>query len=140
MPVVLGVGDYPAVRAAISINLSDATLPNETIALDIYKGEAERMVNRQLTDEEVGAETQAAKSAAIYFAAALLIPAISQITREQIAGGELEWKAWDAEKRKAELSAKGQSIIDSMLTIKDGQADYMKFRPQMFGLAKARKR
>lgn len=111
---ILDTENYPAVRAAIDISLSEKNLPDEIIALSIYQGAAENWV----IDRDANAETYApagaapsatkwarVQNAAIYKTAALICPAVPNITRDDFGPNEsYTRKAMDFDKRAEELT------------------------------------
>jgi hypothetical protein len=110
---LLSSSDYPAIRAAIRTSLDERDLPDAIIALDIYSGEANRWAASQITITGPEATGQRANSAAIYYAAALLAPAVEQVTNQKDSTGEsLTLKDFDAEARAKDLMTKAQSLIN----------------------------
>lgn len=84
---------YPDVRAAIGLDVDETSVPDTTLALPVYKGEAERFIMRNLseaqyTDPEYADEAQ---YAATLYLAALVVPAIRVVISERIAGGNLQY-------------------------------------------------
>lgn len=91
------IGEYPAVRAAIGLDVDEIMLPDSTLDLSVYKGEAERYIMRALTDTqyENPAWTSTVNEAAILYLASLATPRLRIITSERIAGGNLSYAAID---------------------------------------------
>jgi hypothetical protein len=82
---ILSQADWPEVRAQINVGLTAAQLPDDTIEMDAFVGRAEREV--VATDPQApsrtGAEAAAVRLASIYLTAALLVPAVPNIVRQQ---------------------------------------------------------
>lgn len=122
---ILDIENYPAVRAAIDISISEKNLPDEVIALSIYQGAAERWVLDRDADAETyapaGAAADAAKwariqNAAIYRTAALICPAVPNITRDDFGPNEsYTRKAMDYERRAEELTDLASAELASYL-------------------------
>lgn len=110
---ILDSENYPAIRAAIDISLSERNLPDEIIALSIYQGTGERWVLDRDSDAEsyapAGAAPDATKwarvqNAAIYKVASLICPAVPNITRDDFGPDEsYTRKAMDLDRRAEEL-------------------------------------
>lgn len=106
MPDLIPQTDYAEVRALIDITLSPASLPDAIIALDSYKGAAQREVEAQTSD------TQAhAKLAARLICAALLAPRVPQLTRESLPGASYDRKPYDIDLLVAELRTRALDEI-----------------------------
>lgn len=91
MGIYLSAAEYPAVRGAIDISLDQKALPDEVLALPQYAGDAERWIIGQNplaatyeagTDEYLGMQV-----AAIYACAALVLPAVPNLTSESYGAG-----------------------------------------------------
>jgi hypothetical protein len=88
---LIEVADFPAVRAALDTTLTADELPDSTINLPLYAGEADLTVRTLVpTWEDMVSVDQLArlKSAAIYFCAALLAPAVPRFNKESVGGGD----------------------------------------------------
>jgi hypothetical protein len=81
----LALDDYATIRAAIDISLSSAALPDSIISMSIYQGAAELgvLARDPLAATRIGTDAQHIVNAVIYWTAALLVPAIPKLTREQ---------------------------------------------------------
>jgi hypothetical protein len=93
MPYSFPSGKYDEVRAAIGLDVDSGDLPDSLLDLDVYKGEAQRYIERNLTESEYtnSTWTDAVTAAAIYYIAFLAIPRIRIITSERVAGGNLSY-------------------------------------------------
>ena len=78
--------DYAAVRAALDIDLTEADVPDATIALPIYQGAGEAEVVRRVPDatDLTGDNLAQAKLAAVLFTAALLAEGLPRTTQERV--------------------------------------------------------
>ncbi|MGN6814406.1 MAG: hypothetical protein ACTHMP_26365 [Thermomicrobiales bacterium] len=76
---------YPAVRAALDLDLTADELPDSVIAMPIYAGAADSAVLARDPDAltQTGDALQHVKNAAVLFCAALLAPVVPQIVRER---------------------------------------------------------
>ncbi len=136
MPLEITAQDCESVRKAIDIRLDDVTLSNDTILLPIYAGSAVNWVNDHFPDPIPEDHLPKAKTAAIFYLASLICPAVKQVSGEKIAGGERQYKPIDTEKKRAELEARATGIIGNIIQI----VYPVKSRiPKMFTLAKARR-
>ncbi len=131
MPLI-GSSEYPQIRAALSVSLSATTLPDATIALDVYAGEAQRWVLAAVPGAESlsGAELATAKRAAVFHAAYLLAPAMPNITAQEMDGLSASQKARDWEQHAATLLGRAQAALGSL--VEDAAAVT---RPTLFTLA-----
>lgn len=116
---------YPSVRAAIWIGLTDTTLPDATIALDIYAGAAVRdvlAVDPQ-AETRTGAPLAAAERAAVYFCAARMAEALPQTTEISKDGATIRRRLPDLAARAAALRALASAALDSYLATTPATAD-----------------
>lgn len=86
--------DYPAIRAAIAVDLTAATLPDSVIALAIYASAAELAIKGldpgwATADDD---QTELLHMAAIYWCASLIVPALPRFVRENIGKSEYSYE------------------------------------------------
>lgn len=123
---ILTTADYPAVRAALDTQLTEANLPDETLDLSIYADAAVQDVYKVYevagsTDDpadEADADNQARITrAAIYYCAARLAPAVIRITSVQVAtrDGSYSRQTFDPAERAAELRAEAAAELAPIL-------------------------
>lgn len=138
MAIEITAEDCEQVRKAIDIRLDDVTLPNETILLPIYAETALMWMNDHFTtDKPIPADQESkAKTAAIFYLASLLCPAIKQVSGEKIAGGERQYKPFDSAAKASELEARATGIIGKVIEVAFPVTSRI---PTMFTLAKARR-
>ena len=119
---LIETSDFESVRKLISTNLTSATLPDSVIGLVDYKSEAERRVSIQTSNED-----DSAKRAARAFLAALLIPALPKLIKQNQAGYSYEMEKTDWGMRIAELEAIAASAIadSELLNPTDIGSDYL---------------
>lgn len=111
MPL-LDAESYESIRKALDLSIDKGDLPDEVIALDLYSGEAERWVTSQITISGPEATGSRAKLAAIYMAAALLAPAVTQIVSQKDATGEtVTLKTFDPNKKESQMRARAAEMI-----------------------------
>lgn len=81
---ILEETDFPAIRAAIDIELDKTVLPDATIALPIFQGEGEYIFATAVAAAVPPVDTtlQTSKNACIYYIAALLSLKLSQYVSE----------------------------------------------------------
>src|SRR4051812_45313755 len=97
MPI-LSPADYPEVRAQLDLTLDGTMLPDATIGLDAFVGEAEREVLARdpLALSRTGDEAARVRLAAIYLTAARLALALPVLTSEETPEGQrYARQAWD---------------------------------------------
>jgi len=116
---------YPSVRAAIDVSLSSAMLPDSVIALSIYKAAAIADVLAIDADaaDRSGTELAHAQNAAVYFAAARIIAAVPQITRETRDTHTYQRRDVDPAERAAELRSLASAELDAYLATDAATAD-----------------
>ena len=111
--------NWPEVRAALDVSLTDRQLPDAVIGYDLYSGRAMRRVLEQVptAESQTGDALQRCKNAAIFYCAAFLAPAIPNITRKSIGSGDMEL-AYDIdwEARAANLLAAAAAELAEVLT------------------------
>lgn len=140
---ILTTAEYPAIRAALDTQLTEANLPDSTLDLPIYVDAAVHDVRQAYEAagsaddpaDEADADNQAKISrAAIYFCAARLAPAVVRITSVQIAtrDGSYSRQTFDPEKRAAELQAMAAAELAPILEPSETTPN----RPVMFALAR----
>jgi hypothetical protein len=130
------IADYEAVRKAIDLTITAAMLPDSTIGLSIYVGEAEAWVASQDPDwaTRTGAAASAIRRAAIYRAAGNLVPALPVLTREQMGDASFTYATRDIVATVADLYSKATSEIGLVIgaVVDPFDLDAM---PTMFTLA-----
>jgi hypothetical protein len=142
MPI-LAPADYPQIRAALDLTLTAKQLPDATIALPIFLGNAEAEVvvrypeAASATDEAL----QHVKNAICYLCAALLAPVVSGLLlqRERIDQWEGQRQVVDWTTRADDLRAAAEQEL-AALADTDPEPEPEVARPTYFTLAKARKR
>lgn len=138
--------DCDSVRTVLDANLKAAGLPDVTILQDIYAGDAARYIalrfGAQFADLDTEDQKASAKSAVIYKTASKLVYALKQVTDQTLVGGQLSWKAWDYDKKKAELENRVEEIISLLLESLKPAPDptLSDLNPHSFQTAGARRR
>jgi len=84
--------EYPQVRALLDITLQVEQLPDDTIALDAFHGDAERDVLTRVPDAEsrTGTQLQRLVHAALMLCAANVAPALPRLLRDKFADQEIQ--------------------------------------------------
>jgi hypothetical protein len=132
---ILSTSDYPAIRAAIDVSLSDLSLPDSVIVLDMYAGAGVRDVLRvdPLAASRTGDALAHANTAAIMFTAARLAGVVPQIVKEAFPDHSYERKAYDPLELAGQLRASAGAELDAYLEPGALEQD----RPTMFAVARA---
>src|SRR5690349_12752640 len=80
----LSAADYPSIRAAIDVSLSEGSLPDAVIGLPIYAGYGEQAVLSSVPDADTATQDRQdhLHTAAILFTAAAIALALPSFTRE----------------------------------------------------------
>ncbi len=104
MPI-LGVADYPAIRAAIDLGLTQAELPDAVIEMPQHRPLAEaRIVERDPEAESrQGLAGQRIRAAAILLTAAAIAPSVRQYVSKQVEGQGYRLAERDYDKHAAHL-------------------------------------
>jgi len=131
---ILSSADYPAIRAALDVKLTAATLPDATIALAIYLGAAEAEIVRRDPGaaSRTGAELQHIKNACVLLCAALIAPALPRLTGEELGSYRYSQQAIDWTVRAAELRMAAERELAAVLT---PSTVATASRPTMFAVA-----
>lgn len=130
---LLSSSDWPAVRAALDITLSSTQLPDATIALDIFSGEAMREVEARVTDATTltGDDELTVTAAAVFLTASFIAPSLPSLTAGR--GQNLQWQRqgvnWD--QRARDLRERAEEKIAELLEPSAVDA----YRPTMFARA-----
>lgn len=139
---ILATTDYPAIRAALDVDLLPANLPDSTIGLTIYKNAAIQDVynaykaagssNDPASEVDPGRQARITR-AAIYFCAARLAPAVVRITSLNTQTRDMSYsrQTFDPEARAAELKAMAEAELAPILTPNETIPN----RPTMFAVA-----
>lgn len=127
MPELIETSDYAAVRAAIDISLDELSLPDDIIALDIYKGLATRLIQQKTISIDLFS-----KGAAATLCAALLCPAVPSLKSETDAGVTTEREPLDYAKRAAELRAMSNGLLALSMNVTVSSSTA---KPTMFTVA-----
>lgn len=115
--MILSEQHYPAIRAAIDTTLDDSVLPDAVIASPQYQAKAEREIIARdpMAETRTGDEQHRIILAAIYWTAALLCPAVPDITRQQQADWQYQRSAFDYRARADELLAMAAEELAEVL-------------------------
>lgn len=113
MPWRLAPIDYPSVRAAIDISLSEGSLSDDIIGLSVYKGAAEQSVLSRVptADTEDASAQNHFHVAAILYCAAALCFAIPGFTRESGPEFNAEFDRIDPKVLAADLRARADAEV-----------------------------
>lgn len=132
---ILTSAEYPAIRAALDVDLNDKDLPDSTIALTIYQDAADQDVLDIDPDAEgrTGDEAAAVTRAAIYFCAARLAYAVVRITSLSVNTRDISYSkaTFDPEERAAQLRAEAEEELAEILEPEEEAPR----RPTMFSRA-----
>lgn len=134
---IIGISDYDSVRAALGIDVDEATVSDDFIALPIYQGAAEQEVIRRDPGAEsrTGAELQRIINATVLITAALICQVMPNLRRESFGDYSYSMEAnWTA--RAQELRARADRELAAVL---DAANFATLTRPTMFTVASARR-
>lgn len=136
---ILTSADYPAIRAAIDVNLTDQQLPNTTIGLTIYQdaADADVLELHPTAEDETGNNATRVTRAAIFFCAARLIPAVVRLTSVTTQSRDLSYARllYDPDKFIDKLKNMAVAEINEVLTPSAETPE----RPTMFKRGPARR-
>lgn len=136
---ILSSTEYPAIRAALDTELDSNSLPDATIALNIYQAAADQDVIDRDPDAESRTGTEAARilRAAIYFCAARLTSAVIRITSLSIQARDMNFskQTFKPEEKAAELRKLAEIELGEVLTPTDTSPNM----PIMFAVATGRR-
>lgn len=90
MTDILEVGDFPSIRAVIGIDVDATQLPDATIQLPVFQFAGESAVKAAVPDWETktGDDAIHIENAAIYYIAALIVPAMPHLVAERAPDGQ----------------------------------------------------
>src|SRR5436309_1946151 len=103
------------IRKAIDVGLDAVLLPNEIILLDIYAAYAVSKVKARLPADLDSSYDASAIIAAIFTCAALLVPAVKQVSTDRRQGSETVYKLLDWDKKQIELDNRADQVIESII-------------------------
>lgn len=136
---ILTAADYPAIRAALDVELDAEALPDDMINMSIYRAAADQDVidlDPLAESRTDGTEVARVKRAAIYFCAARLAPVVPRIQRMTMGGDtSFERSVFDPQQRAGELRAMARDEIDEILT----PAEDAPRKPTFFSKASGRR-
>jgi len=132
---ILTSADYPAIRAALDVGLSDGQLSDATIGQDIFVGAAEAELLRRVPDAAsmVGEDLKRVKRALVWLTAALLAHSVVRITSLSVQTRDLSYsrQTFDPDEKAAELRARAETEIAALVASETTEATM----PTMFTLA-----
>lgn len=136
MAALITSADYPAVRAALDVSLSESELPDGVISQGIYAGAARSEVLERVptAESETDVDTiERLSRAVIYLTAARLAPAVVRITSISITSGDRNYsrQTFDPTERAAQLRAMAEQELSEV----EEPDEETPARPPMFALA-----
>lgn len=118
---ILTALDYPAIRAALDVNITEQTLPDSVIAEDIFLGAAEAEVVRRVPDAEtlIGENLARVKRAAIWLTAAYLAHSVVRITSMNIQTRDMSYsrQTFNPDEKAAELRQRAEREFAMLLVV-----------------------
>lgn len=125
--------DYPAVRAALDVTLTDARLPDSVIAAAPFHPAAEAEVARRLGDLAVSAQgSEGARRAVILLTAVRLLPSLPNVTRRVLGDTAIQYAAPVVTERRAALF---RAASDELAALRVTLGDETARTPLVFALA-----
>lgn len=132
---ILTADDFPEVRSAIDVDLSESDLSDTIINQGIYRGRADsRVIELVPTAESMtGTNGEHVRRAAIFFCASYLVPAVVRLTSvsTQTRDSSYQRNLYDPEKLKASLEAAAAAEIAEV----NEPSEEAPNRPTMFARA-----
>ncbi len=136
---ILTTADYPAIRAALDVELNAQRLPDATIAQDIFAGAAEAELLRRVPDaaDLLGDDLARVKRALVWLTAAYLAHSVVRITSMSIQTRDMSYsrQTFDPDEKAAELRSRAETEIGQLVTTTATTTA----RPTMFTLAAGRR-
>lgn len=117
---ILSAADWPEVRTALDVTLDSTLLPDATLEMDAYNGEAEREVlaldPNALTYSAGTDNARRVRLAAIYLTAARLALSLPVLVSEQTPSGQrYQRQAWDPVTLSGRLRSLATEVINTYL-------------------------
>ena len=84
---------YPDVRSVIGLEVTEAMLPDDVLALPTFEGQAEQFIGQYLTQEQYENPEYAEQvhTSAVYYLASLAAPILPEVESERIPGGHITY-------------------------------------------------
>lgn len=119
---LLSAADYPEVRAAVDVALSDKRAPDAVLGLSIYvpAGCADVLTRDPLAEARTGPAAEAIHRAAVYFSAARLALGLREISSETFGDVRVDLDTVAAGERAAALTELGQQAVADAIAL-DGE-------------------
>lgn len=118
MAISFDAADCEQVRKAIDISLTSSELTDETIKLDIYKGDAEAAIDdalSNLTNDQKTAQAADIKRAVMNLTAAYIAPKVPHLTSETLEGDKWTFQNKDYSLISEQLENKASVIVARIL-------------------------
>lgn len=113
---------FPDVRAAIGLDVDENSLPDTTLALPVYKKEAERYIERKLTEAQYTGEWEdEARYAATLYMASLAVPGLRVVDAERFPGGNITFAKVDLAGIAARLAEQAAARINDIVKATTGK-------------------
>ncbi len=116
---ILTALDYPAIRAALDVQLTAQSLPDATIAQSIFQGAAEAEVIKRVptAENKTGDDLARVKRAAVWLTAAYLAHSVVRLTSLSVQTRDLSYsrQTFDPEEKAAELRARAEREFGMLL-------------------------
>lgn len=140
MPYTFNQDRFTDVRAAIGLDVDIRSLPDEVLALNIYQGEAERYIERNLTQTQWEAKVEEAEYASALYLASLVVPNLRVVTKENIVGGSMTYANVDLQAIAKDLRDRAAGRVNDIIEAQGGTpAEPSGVNLVYFGTAKARR-
>jgi len=130
-----GQAEFDAVRAAVDLRLTEDSLSNETIGQGIFEGEGRRYVTSAISEAIIDTNLEIAKNIAVLRTAALILPSLPSVTREEIPGGMMWFEPREVLKAAAERQKEAEILL-AVLEALDPSATTLEI-PTMFTVGNA---
>lgn len=136
-PYVFSPTLYPDVRANIGLDADALSIPDTTLDLPTFKGEAERFIMRNLTEDQyTDADWSAeADAAAVLYLASLVAPTMRVVISERLAGGNMTFANVDLNALSVRLLGQAENRIADIQTGKPSGTPAPIPNPNVFTVA-----
>ena len=136
---ILTTADYPAIRAALDVDLNATTLPDATIGQSIFVGAAEAELLRRVPDaaDLTGDDLARVKRALVWLTAAYLAHSVVRVTSLTVQTRDLSYSrpTFNPDEKATELRSRAEVEIGMLVA----PTQVAPGRPTMFTLAAGRR-
>jgi cellobiose-specific phosphotransferase system component IIA len=139
MDLTFGNNEFENVRKSIDINFTSNEIPNATIQLPLYEGEARRIITnavKLLTEQQQTDHQDTFKLAASLLAAAYIAPTMRNVVSSQLEDERQTYQKRDFEKLADDLINRAFSIVNDVIDEISGGNTEQTIIPFLFATVK----